>query len=528
MEYREVRAGRAEDLRPGKMRNIEVDGRNILLVRSEYGFHALAPLCTHYGADLSKGVLCGRRIVCPWHSAVFDALSGKALEPPALDWLPTFKVVVRDGEIFVLLPDKPPSVRKPPFVKRDLNADERTFIIVGGGAAGAMAAETLREAGFGGRVLLISAERRLPYDRPNLSKGFITGRIPAKYMYLRDENFYRERDVELLLGRRVEEVDADDKAVILEDGQSINYDAILIATGGEPRTLNVPGAGLDGVFTLRSYDDALRIRSWLPRARRAVVVGAGFLGMECAADLRSHGLDVTVVAPESVPLEYAFGEEVGRFFLKLHSENGVRFRLGHLVESFEGNGRVKAVMLDNGERLNADLALVGIGVRPVTGFIKGLGLEKDGRVPVDQCMYAGKSVYAAGDVASFPDWRTGERTHIEHWRAALQLGRTAALNMAGIRAPYRGVPFFWTWQFGVSVRYVGHAPAWDEVVVQGRPEDGDFMAFYTYRDKVLAAVGCRHDREMAAIAELMRLGLLPPADELRGKKFDPLALLECS
>lgn len=525
MNEREAKVARTDDLKDGEMRQVAVQGTEILLVRIDGRFHAIGAHCTHYGAPLVDGVLCGRRVVCPWHHACFDVTTGDLEEPPALDALPRYQTRIEDGHIIVSLPEDVADRRVPQMSRRAPN-DARLFIILGGGAAGYMAAQTLREDGFTGRILLVSDDGHLPYDRPNLSKDYLAGNLGADALPLRSEEFFREHEIEIELNRKVARVEAANKIIRFSDGASLRYDALLVATGGEPRTLPAPGADLGNVFTLRNRDDAERIIASLGTARRAAVIGASFIGMETASSLAARGLSVTVVAPESVPFEHTLGAEIGALFQKLHEENGVRFKLGAKLARFEGQRRVEAVILESGERIEADLVIVGAGVKPATEFLEGVEKTKDGRVVVDNRLRAAEDLYAAGDIASFPDARTGERVHIEHWRTAMQQGRVAAHNMAGHEAIYASVPFFWTQQFGLVLGYVGHAPGWDELLIWGSIEARDFLAFYARGGRVLAAAGVMRDRELAAVEELMRLDRLPSAEELRRQKIDLAKLLQ--
>jgi len=327
------------------------------------------------------------------------------------------------------------------------------------------------------------------------------------------------------LGRRVVLVDPAARALTLADGFRMNYDALLLAPGGVARRLEAPGADLDKVFTLRSPEDAGRIMTAAEKATRALVVGASFIGLETAASLTKRGKAVTVVAPGTVPFQRILGPEIGRMLMQVHQEQGVSFRLGARVSRLEGSGRVESAVLESGERLPGDLVVVGLGVRPATEFLQGLKLNQDGSVSVDQHLKVTEGLYAAGDIARFPDWRTGEAIRIEHWRLAEQHGRVAAHNMAGKETAYVGVPFFWTDHFDVFLQYVGYVSGWEEIVYQGDPGDRNFMAFYLKANQVLAVAACGHEQEMAAVAELMRLKRLPGPEELRRGPVDFLKRL---
>jgi NADPH-dependent 2,4-dienoyl-CoA reductase/sulfur reductase-like enzyme len=303
----------------------------------------------------------------------------------------------------------------------------------------------------------------------------------------------------------------------------MDYDALLVATGGAPVRLNIPGSDLKNVCVLRSFADADSIIETATRSQRAVVVGASFIAMEAAFSLRERGLDVTVVAPSQEPFETTLGAEVGEVFRREHEAHGVRFKLGCIVYRFEGNHQVEAVMLDNGERIETDMVVVGAGVRPVTQFLEGVELDESGAVVVDSRLRAAEGVYAAGDIASFVDTRRGKRERIEHWRTAQQQGRTAARNMVGRDVAFEGVPFFWTRQFDVGLLYVGRATSWDEIVYRGEVSSRDFLAFYVKDNRVLAVAGMNRDAEMAAVEELMRLDRMPAPEQL---KWNGISLVE--
>jgi len=517
---KEAVVAKVSDLKDGDMKEVVVGETKVLLARINGVFYATAGECTHYGGPLAEGSLKGERVICPWHQANFNVTTGAILEPPALDTLPVFKVRVEGDEVIVGIPGTGAASQPPSMCRCNRQADGRTLVILGAGAAGNTAAQTLREDGYEGRLVMISREQRLPYDRPNLSKGYLAGLAGPDSLPLRGEDFYRSHDIELLLGRQVVQVDPAAKVLTLADRRDLSYHALLVATGGTARPLEVPGAGLANVFTLRSADDADAIIAAAGSDKRAVVVGASFIGMETAASLTRRGLKVTVVGPGAIPFTRTLGPEIGRMLIGLHQEQGVSFRMGERVARLEGNGRVETVVLDSGATLAADLVLAGLGIMPATGFLQGVPLNPDGSVTVDQYLRAAEDLYAAGDMARFPDWRTGEAIRIEHWRLAEQHGRLAAHNMAGKPTPWRGVPFFWTEHFDQNLQYVGFASSWDEIIFDGDIEDRKFLAFYVRENRVLAAAGLGRDREMTAIAELMRLGHLPGPDALRRGTVD--------
>ena len=525
MTQKEVTVARSGELKDGEMKQVSVNGTEILLARIRGKYHAVGAHCTHYGAPLVEGVLSNERIVCPWHHACFNAAKGDLEEPPALDALPCYELRVENENIIVRLPDEATDRRRPTMSKRDPSADGRSFVILGGGAAGYAAAQTLREDGFQGRVLMITREERTPYDRPNLSKDYLQGHAEPEWMPLRGDEFYEEHDIEVLRGKEVARVNITEKAITFKDGDVLHYDSLLLATGGTPRRLNVPGSNLKNIFILRGFSDADEIIEAAKPPSRVVVIGASFIGMETAASLRARKLAVTVVAPGEVPFEKTLGPEIGGLLRQVHEAQGVEFKLGASAARFEGDGAVKRVVLDSGERIEADLVVVGVGVRPATDFLEGVELQGDGGLVVDRHMRAAEGVYAAGDIAYFPSAITNERQRIEHWRTAQQQGRVAAHNMAGREVEFDGVPFFWTRQFDVGLLYVGHAASWNEIIYQGEVPAQDFLAFYVKDDRVRAVAGMNRDRDMAAIEELMRLGRMPTPAQLRNGPTDFLELL---
>jgi len=514
MNEQEFAVAKLSELKDGEMKQVEAGGTKVLLARVGDNCYAVGAHCTHYGAPLVKGVLSGDRVICPWHHACFDITTGNLEEPPAFDSLPRFDVKIEHDEIFVLLPEVVPDRRTPAMTKRDV-LDERTFVILGGGAAGYMAAQTLREDGFAGRVVMITRESRLPYDRPNLSKDYLAGHADPEWMPLRPDDFFDEYAIEVLREIEATNIDAAGKTITLNDGENLHYDSLLIATGGTPRELPFQSDNTrKNVFLLRSFSDSDAIIGAAEKGKRAIVIGASFIGMETAASLKARGCEVTVVAPDVVPFQKILGTEIGRLFKDIHERKGVRFRLGARVASFDGSEKVKAVLLEDGERLEADFVVVGVGVEPATDFLQGVELHKDGGVITNKYLEIGDSLYAAGDIAHFPDPRTGELTRIEHWRTALQQGRTAAHNMAGNRTAYTAVPFFWTMQFGKSLRYVGHAKDWDKIIFQGDLDKHDFLAFYVKDNRILAVAGMNRDRDMAIWEERIRNNRILSPDQL--------------
>jgi apoptosis-inducing factor 3 len=523
MSLREIAVAKVNDIGEGQMKAFTIADHKILLTRINGKLHAFGETCPHYGAPLEEGILNGTRIVCPWHHASYDATTGDVLEPPSLDALPVYQLKISGDDVIVALPDEIPGSRIPTMTRRD-EADARVFVIIGAGAAGNAAAQTLREDGFKGRIIMVTKENRFPYDRPQLTKEYLEGQSDDAALPLRSEDFYKDHDIEIMIRSKVKNVSIADNVITFENGETLKYDSVLLASGGIPRTLDVPGMDLPGVFTLRSWDDSSAIIKACEGASTVAVVGTSFIGMEAAHSLSQRKLSVTVIGVGSVPFEKALGSEIGTLFQQLHEANGVRFKLNTNVAGFEGSEKVEAVVLENGERVPADLVVIGVGVRPATDFIDGIELLDDGSVPVDEFFRAGEHVYAAGDIATFPYWYTGERLRIEHWRTAEQQGHIAGHNMAGKRIPYRSVLFFWTNQVGLYFRYVGHAKEWDDIIVIVNRDVSTtaFTAYFIKDNRVLAVAGNDTEKEMAAIEELMRLKQMPEPKQLRAESFSIL------
>ena len=520
MSEKEVAVARVGDLSEGQMKSFTVGEQTVLLTKVDGKIFALGAHCPHYGASLEEGALCGDRIICPLHHATFDARTGDLLEPPSHEALPTFDVRIDGDSVMVKIPDEMPFSRTPDMAKADAHVDSRTFVILGGGAAANSAAQTLREDGFQGRILMITQEQRLPYDRPNLSKEYLQGNAEPDWMPLRPESFYEEHDITVLLNKQVTGVDVKHRAIEFAHQEPLDFDVLLLATGGVPRTLNIPGASLGNVFTLRSQDDCDAIINQAAEGKRAVLIGASFISMEVAHSLIEKKVSVTVVAPEAVPFERVLGREIGEMICKYHEGTGVDFRLESTVTRILGDERLSGVELANGEKIDCDFVVMGVGVRPATDLLHGIELQPDGSVMVDDFLRVTEDVYAAGDIVTFSDWRTGQPTRIEHWRVALQQGRCAAHNMVGKQTPYRSIPFFWTIQGDVRLVYVGHAAKWDDIIIDGDLNAKKFIAYYVAKNEVLAAAGSNRYREMDLIEELMRVGRMPKAETLRNGPVD--------
>ncbi|MFP4600859.1 MAG: FAD-dependent oxidoreductase [Persicimonas sp.] len=505
---------KTDDLQDGDKMQVEVGDLDLLLVRVDGEYFALGAHCTHYGAPLVDGVLSGETLVCPWHHAVFNVTSGEHIEPPGRDCLNKFEVTIEGDDVVVEVAEGAEEHRQPDFCEPDED-DQRHFVILGAGAAGSMAAETLRKSGYTGRISMVTYETSPPYDRPNLSKAYLSGDAEPDWLPLRPSEFYEEHGIRLMADHRVERVDIAAKKVEFAGGESLPYDRLLVATGGVPRRLDIPGHDLDGVFLLRTIGDADAIIGAAEDAQKAVIIGSSFIGMEVAASLSQRDIDVSVVSVDEVPFENVLGADVGRYFLEMHQEHGVGFHLNTSIESIEGDGPARKVVLSDGTEIDADLVVIGVGVRPATDFLEGqLPLNEDGSISVDATMKAADDVWAAGDIVRFPHPKTGDPIRIEHWRLANQHGKCAALNMAGHETGYTEVPFFWTRQFDTSIKYVGHAHDWDEIYIDGDIADGDFIAYYINGDQVLAACGTRGG-DLTYLQDAMRRDAAPTPEQVR-------------
>jgi 3-phenylpropionate/trans-cinnamate dioxygenase ferredoxin reductase subunit len=366
---------------------------------------------------------------------------------------------------------------------------DKTFVIVGASLAGAKAAEELRNQGFDGRVVLIGAEPELPYERPPLSKDYLRGESEREKARVHDEGFYREHEIELLTGEAATGLDPSGGRVTLKGGQDLEFDRLLLATGAEPRRLDVPGADLEGVYYLRTLADCDSLRERLDGEGRVAVVGAGWIGSEVAASARQRGLEVTVIDPLELPNERIFGREIGEFYRDVHAQHGVQLLLGEGVDAIEGDGAVQRVRTGSGKMVECDFAVVGVGVTPRVELAHEAGLEVDNGVVVDERLRASvENVFAAGDVANAWHPFFEQRIRVEHWANALNQGPAAARSMLDQDISYDRIPYFFSDQYEVGMEYSGYATEWDEVVFRGDRDGGEFVAFWLRRGRVVAGM----------------------------------------
>jgi NADPH-dependent 2,4-dienoyl-CoA reductase/sulfur reductase-like enzyme/nitrite reductase/ring-hydroxylating ferredoxin subunit len=505
------------------------DGPKVLVTRQQGQVHAFAPNCPHYGAPLEKGKVVEGKLICPWHHACFKVADGHLCEPPALDDLPSYTVREEGGRILVQVPPSPPASTDKPDATPTAElggtpppaaappADARTFVIVGGGAAGEYAAQTLRRDGFAGRVVLVSADEKLPYDRTKLSKAYLGGKAKPETLPLREADFYTAQQIERLQNTRVTGLNLATQELALAGELPLHYDQLLLAPGSTPNRLpKLPGHNLPGVLPLRTQADADALLAATKDAKQVVIIGSSFIGMEAASSLIAEGRAVTVIAQEKVPFARVLGPEVGAMFRHMHEEKGVKFEVEAEVTALLGEGgHVTGVQLKAGKTLPADVVVLGVGVRPATDFLKdAFDLENDGGLSVNAQLQAAPQVYAAGDIARFPLAATGQPARIEHWRLAQQHGRVAARNMLGQQEEFTAAPFFWTQQYGKSLRYAGHASEWDDIIYHGEVAKQDFLAFYVQAGRIAAVASMGRDAAMIYIAELLGQGRLPAPAEL--------------
>jgi apoptosis-inducing factor 3 len=477
-----------DQLADGGMLVGQVDGKDVLLVRSGSEVFAVSPHCTHYQGPLAEGLVVDNTVRCPWHHACFDLRTGEALRAPALSPIDCWDVDLKAGKVFVRGKREEPK----PEPRGKIAREPEKIVIIGGGAAGFAAAEMLRRRGYQGSIVMLNSDPALPYDRPNLSKDYLAGSIPFEYVPLRDDSFYADQDIDARVGQAALEIDLRAREVLVAGGERVPYDRLLLATGAEPIHLNVPGADQPHVHTLRSLADCQAIIEQAKTARRIVVIGASFIGLEVAAALRTRKLDVHVVAPDKRPMERVLGPDLGNLIRSLHEERGVVFHLEDKSTAIDG----KSVLLESGGTIEADLVVAGIGVRPRLALAEKAGLLLDRGVAVNSNLETSVSdVYAAGDIARWPDVHSGDNIRVEHWVVAERQGQTAALNMLGSGVPFATVPFFWSQHYEVSINYVGHAEGWDEIAIDGDVMNKDCILRFKRDGRVTAVASIFRDLE---------------------------------
>jgi 3-phenylpropionate/trans-cinnamate dioxygenase ferredoxin reductase subunit len=460
----------AASVAEGSMLLGHVDGSPVLVARSAGSLYAVGATCSHYGGPLAEGLLVGDTVRCPWHHACFSLKTGEPIRAPALDRVSCFRVEESGETIFVRESIEPPSV----FL-RSLASPPTSIVIIGAGAAGVAAAEMLRRCGYTNPIKLFDQLNTPPVDRPNLSKDYLAGSAEEAWVNLRPDDFYTSNDIELIQGQRIARVDPKARTVTTEAGETTTFSTLLLATGSSPVHIPVPGADLPSVHYLRTLDDSRAIIAAAQSGKRAVVIGASFIGLEVAASLRARDVSVTVVAPESLPLERVLGSDLGHMIQAVHEEHGVTFRLGASVKSIAAD----SVLLADGTSLPADFVVVGVGVRPDVALATDAGIEVDNGVVVSATLEtSAPGIFAAGDIASWPDPHTG-RTRVEHWVVAQRQGQTAARNMLGANESFALTPFFWSHHYDVNINYVGHSSRDDSIGADGDPMKFDCTVTFT-------------------------------------------------
>ncbi len=460
----------------------------MLLARRGGEYFAIGAECTHYHGALADGLMVGETVRCPLHHACFSLRTGEAIGAPAFDPVACWSVEVRSNKVFVLGKVEAPA-RAPAVAAGD---SPQQVVIVGGGAAGFAAAEMLRRQHYKGSLVMLSEDDAPPVDRPNLSKDYLDGSAPEDWVPLRPDAYYAEQGIDLRLDSRVAAIDTRARELELADGSKVPYDRLLLATGAEPVRLTIPGMDLPHVHTLRSLADTRSIIAGAAKARSVVVMGASFIGLEVAASLRRRGLEVHVVAPDKRPMERVLGPAVGDFVRGLHESHGVVFHLEDSATAVDAH----QVTLASGATIAADLVVVGVGVRPRLALAEKAGLTLDRGVVVDARLQTSvPGIYAAGDIARWPDPHSGEAMRVEHWVVAQRQGQTAALNMLGGQAKFDAVPFFWSQHYDVTINYAGHAQAWDELTVEGDIASRDCAVRYKSKGRLLAIATINRDVE---------------------------------
>ena len=471
-------------VRDGEMLLGHAFGEGILVAKRGDELFAIGATCTHYGGPLSEGLMVDCIVRCPWHHARFDFRTGEAIAAPALNDVACWKIERRGDRLFVIGKIDAKAARRP-------RSSPASVIIIGAGAAGGAAAEMLRREGYDGPVTLIGADEFLPYDRPNLSKDYLAGNAPEEWIPLRSADFYREQKIDVFTKTSVTAIDQKRKQVTLSDGRSLAYDALLLATGATPVRLNIPGDDLPHVCYLRTLTDSRRIIEKAKYARRAVVIGSSFIGLEVAASLRQRKIEVAVVGKHSQPLEKVLGAELGKLLRETHEANGVKFHLGRMPAVI----KERQVQLDDGTALVCDLVVVGIGVRPNVALAQQAGIATDNGIAVDQFLQTNvPGIFAAGDIASWPDPRAG-RIRVEHWVVAERQGQVAARNILGAHEPFEMPPFFWTNHFDLQIGYVGHGSGKNRAEVFGDLKAKNASVTFRDGEKLTAVASIGRDLE---------------------------------
>ncbi|KZO98995.1 hypothetical protein CALVIDRAFT_544533 [Calocera viscosa TUFC12733] len=530
----------ASDVPDGHMKEVDfgADDQKVLVSRIGDKVYATSAFCTHYGAPLVKGVLAANgRVTCPWHSACFDVKTGDIEDGPGRDAIHCFRVVLSDdkSKITVTAPiekTKKANKERLPFLRSKYSptapaeADGKGVVIVGGGAGGLSVAESLREHGYAGPVTLISKENNTPIDRTKLSKSLLDD--PSKLEWRPASVLKDTFGLNLRLGTEVTAVDTASKTVTLNGGEKVGYEKLVLAPGAWPSRLPIPGTDLENVFTLRNVDDTKKMQGLKGKGKNIVVIGSSFISMELVAVvMKNEPASLHVIGMETVPFERVLGKEIGGALLKFFENNGVTFHMSEKTTKINGTNQAESVELGNGTVLKADFVVMGVGVRPATQFLQGnaaFTLERDGGIVVDKDLYVkGHSdVFAIGDIAHYPQAPSENVRRVEHWNVATDHGRAVGATIAGTEKPYGRVPIFWS-ALGQQLRYCGIGTSFDDVIIQGKPEELKFLAYYVSGDKVVAVASMQNDPVVMKCAELLRHEIMPSPAELKEGK-DPMSI----
>ncbi|KAK1234915.1 Apoptosis-inducing factor 1 [Marasmius sp. AFHP31] len=519
------------ELGDGQMKEVDFEQGKVLLSRIGDKIHATSAFCTHYGAPLAKGVLTADgRVVCPWHGACFNVCNGDIEDAPAPSALHSFEAQVKDGKIHVTANPqftlKDNKSRPPKLSTAGFDSVGKGTVIIGGGSGAFQAVESLREHGYKFPITVISKEPHAPIDRTKLSKALITDASQLEWKTAADLKI--KYGVNLRVGVEATSVDFKSRKVVLDNGKdSVTYDKLIIAPGGTPRRLPIPGSDFENVYTFRGVHDAKNVDTAAQEGKKVVVIGSSFISMELVVALSKKKLaSIDVIGMEDYPFEAVLGKEIGAGLQKYHESQGVKFHMKSKVDKIipqENNASLAGGVIVNGQTLPADFVVMGVGVAPATEFLKesGIELEKNGAIQVDEYLRVtklaedSKGVFAIGDVALYP--QHGENVRIEHWNVAGNHGRAVGKTIAGSPQPFVKTPVFWSAQ-GQQLRYCGYSVGYDDIIIKGDPGEMKFVAYYAKQGKIVAVASMQNDPVVSKASELLRLGLMPSPEEVKGGK----------
>ncbi|XP_065647012.1 apoptosis-inducing factor 3 isoform X2 [Hydra vulgaris] len=504
----------ATDLREGELKEFDLGPGKVLLSKVNGQISAVSSKCTHYGAPLITGAYKNGKVRCPWHGACFSTITGDIEDFPGLDCLQAFKVEVNDGKVIVIANEESLiNFRRVKSMDGYCSENKNIILILGGGVSALICAETLRQEGYQGEIIMATKESHVPYDRTKLSKALNT---KASDLYLRDINFLNEKGIIMAFNKLAVSVDIIQRKVLFADHSFQSYTKLFIATGSQPRHLDIPGNDLENIFYLRTPENANDIDSACIN-KDIVILGSGFIGMELACYFINKAKSVSVVGRTSVPFEKLLGERVGKSLKMLHIAKGVKFFESSIKELIGTQGKVVGVVLADGTVIKTDVVISGIGVSPSTEFLENSSVVRDecGFIKVDQFMRCNTDVYAGGDIVSFPYvYDSGKYINIGHWQVASAHGRYAALNMLEKNVPLVTVPFFWTSLYGNSLRYAGYCSSFDQILYEGNVEELKFVAYYCRDGQVRAVASMNCGAKASEMAFKIESGDIKPPDNI--------------